>query len=101
MNFRSYQPIINFSKYLRPDQTCEANCNLGTSKFLPRIILHRDDHELEANLIQILDDALKLNIDLSEFAILAPTRGRMKSYGKSNGLCLITNILYKNKIKFI
>jgi hypothetical protein len=31
---------------------------------------------------------------------MAPTRGRMKSYGKSNGLCLISNLLYKNNIKF-
>ena len=36
---------------------------------------------------------------IDHWAILSPTRGRMRGYGNSHGLCLISNILYKAGIK--
>lgn len=99
-NFRSYDPIIQFSKYLRPNQENDIVGHLGKSNCLPNIIFHEDDKELEKHLISILKNAKHYGFNYSEIAILAPTRGRMVGYGRSHGLCLISNLLYKNKIKF-
>lgn len=99
-NFRSYDHIINFSKYLRPVPTLNIDGVLGYYPAKPTIIFHDDDSELEQHLISLLENAKKINIDFSDIAILAPTRGRMRGYGRSNGLCLVSNLLYKNKIKF-
>ena len=99
-NFRSYDSIINFSKYLRPNQSIDISGHLGKSECLPSIIFHENDSELEKYIVTILQNAKKEKIELSDFAILAPTRGRMRGYGKSHGLCFVSNLLYKNKIKF-
>jgi len=99
-NFRSYDPIINFSKYLRPVPTMNIEGHLGESDCKPSIVFHEDDLELETHLMSVLNDAKKCEVDFSDIAILSPTRGKMKGYGKSHGLCLISNLLYKNKIKF-
>jgi hypothetical protein len=99
-NFRSYSPIINFSKYIRPINNLDINCVLGDIKSKPQVILHNSDRELETGILKILSEAERKHKDFSNIAILSPTRGRMRSYGKSNGLCLISNILYKAKIKF-
>jgi len=99
-NFRSKNNIINFSKFLRPNPSLNITGTLGDSDNKPMIIFHEDDIELEKYLIGVLNEAEELGVDLSEIAIMAPTRGRMKSYGNSNGLCLVSNLLYKNNIKF-
>lgn len=99
-NFRSHEGIINFSKYLRPIQDLDVSGTLGNLDCLPTIVFHESDEELEKYLITTIKDAMSCNINLSEIAILAPTRGRMRGYGRSHGLCLISNILFKNKIKF-
>lgn len=99
-NFRSKEPIINFSKWLRPNGLSAIGSKMGSSDILPNIIFHKNDYELETMLIDIIKYAKKHGIDLSDMAILAPTRGKMRGYGKSHGLCLISNILYKSKIKF-
>lgn len=99
-NFRSYDSVIEFSKYLRPIKNLEIKGNLGKSHCLPTFIFHQNDTELEKFLIDILKNAKIQNIDFSDIAILAPTRGRMLGYGRSHGLCLISNLLYKNKVKF-
>lgn len=99
-NFRSHDEIINFSKHLRPIQTLDVKGVKGNIGAKPLILFHEDDNDFKLNLVKIFADAKAAGIDFSEFAILAPTRGRMKSFGKSNGLCLVTNILYENNIKF-
>jgi hypothetical protein len=99
-NFRSHQEIVNFSKHLRPEKTINVSCHLGKAKSLPVSVFYEDEADLEFNLIKLLKTVMEARIDLSDFAILAPTRGRMRSNGRSNGLCFITNILFKNGIKF-
>jgi len=99
-NFRSHESIINFSKHLRPNTDLDVVCELGKNDMKPVIIFHETDYELEELLIRILDEASEKHIEMSDIAILAPTRGRMRGYGKSHGLCLITNILYRAGKKF-
>lgn len=99
-NFRSYDPIINFCDKLRPHTTTNITGNLGKIQCKPHIFFHKNDSELESLLLQIIDSAKNDNIELSDIAILSPTRGRMKGHGKSYGLCFVSNILYKAKIKF-
>ena len=41
-----------------------------------------------------------MKIEESDIAILSPTRGRMRGYGKSHGLCFISNVLYSAGFKF-
>lgn len=98
-NFRSYNPIIQFSKYLRPLQDIDIIGIKGNNNQLPTLFFHKSDYELEKLIVKILKDAKEYNIDYSDIALLAPTRGRMQKF-KSNGLCIISNILYKNNIKF-
>lgn len=99
-NFRSHDEIINFSKHLRPIKTLNVNGVKGNSGAKPLILFHENDNDFKLNLVKIFNDAKESGIDFSEFAILAPTRGRMKGFGKSNGLCLVTNVLFENGIKF-
>jgi hypothetical protein len=99
-NFRSHKEIVNFSKYLRPEQDTNINCKLGKTNNLPVAVFYSDEDDLELNIINLLKKAISAGIDLSEFAILSPTRGKMRSNGGSDGLCLISNVLYKNNIKF-
>jgi hypothetical protein len=99
-NFRSFDSIINFSKYLRPIKTLDITGKLGKSNNLPMIIFHQNDSELEKHLINLLTNAKKNKIKFEDIAILSPTRGRMRGYGKSHGLCLVSNLLYKNKFNF-
>jgi hypothetical protein len=99
-NFRSHQEVVEFSKYLRPNQDVDIICKKTKINRLPVSVFYKDEDDLEVNIIALLKNAERNNIDLSDFAILAPTRGRMRSDGRSNGLCLISNILFKNGYKF-
>lgn len=99
-NFRSHNPIIEFSKHLRPVKDLDVQGQLGQSECLPNFIFHENDSDLEKYLVILIKEAVKQNIDASEIAILSPTRGRMMGQGRSHGLCFISNLLYKNKIKF-
>lgn len=99
-NFRSYLSIVNFSKYLRPFDDYNIICTKGSNNCEPIMMFYEDEKILEDYIVDILKSAMNQNIDLSEFAILSPTRGRMRGCGRSHGLCFISNILYKAKIKF-
>jgi hypothetical protein len=99
-NFRSCDAIVNFSKFLRPFANTNVVCTQGKNDCKPVMIFHENEHVLENQIINLLQDAKKRGINMSDFAILAPTRGRIGSYGKSNGLCLVSNILFKNGIPF-
>ncbi|VBB17969.1 ATP-dependent DNA helicase [Yasminevirus sp. GU-2018] len=99
-NFRSHLPIIEFSKHLRPFDEYDVVCTKGDNNCKPIIMLYEDEKILEEEILDMLHTAQEQGIDLSEFAILAPTRGRMRGCGNSHGLCFISNILYKAKIKF-
>lgn len=99
VNFRSHKNIVDFSKALRPIQT---NITAYKNKLdvLPYFIFSQNEKDVENNLIQIIKIYKERGIDLKDVAILSPIRGRMKGFGKSNGLCLVTNILSKHHIKF-
>jgi len=97
-NFRSHQEIVDFSQYLRPEKNINIMCKKKKSKSLPILMHYKTDKDFEENLISLLEH-IKKNNNLRECAILSPTRGRMRS-DNSNGLCFISNILYKNNIKF-
>lgn len=99
-NFRSYDGIIDFSKWLRPVNDIDVTGARGKMGCKPKIILHQNDSDLEGCIIKFLKFAKKSGVNFKDIAILAPTRGRMKGYGNSYGLCLVSNLLYKNKIKF-
>lgn len=99
-NFRSYKGVIEFSKHLRPDKTMDVICTKGDDGCKPIMILHNDESTFEYYICDILNTLTKGGVDLSDIAILAPTRGRMKGFDRSHGLCLVTNILFKVGIKF-
>ena len=99
VNFRSHKNIVDFSKALRPIQT-EIKAHKPSLDMLPYFIFSQNEKEVEENLIQIIKLYEERGIDLKDVAILSPIRGRMKGFGKSNGLCLVTNILSKHRIKF-
>lgn len=99
-NFRSHKAIVKFSKHLRPFNDYNVKCAKGYNDCEPSLLFYKDENTLETDIIEILNGAIKEGLELSDFAILAPTRGRMNGGGNSNGLCFISNILYKSKIKF-
>jgi hypothetical protein len=99
-NFRSHVSIVDFSKYLRPFGEHDIVCTKGHNNCKPIMMFYEDEKILETNIIDLLKSAQEQNIDLSEFAILSPTRGRMRAGGRSHGLCFISNVLYGAKIKF-
>lgn len=99
-NFRSHLSIVNFSKHLRPFTNNDVVCTKGQNNCKPVLSFYDNEKILEDNVIGLLNDAKNRKIDLSDFAILSPTRGRMRGSGKSHGLCFISNILYKAGIKF-
>ena len=99
-NFRSYDPIVEFSKHLRPIKDIEVKSQLGKSDCVPNFIFHKNDSDLESYLLMLLDGAKQNGINYEDIAILSPTRGRMMGNGRSHGLCFVSNLLYKNKIKF-
>lgn len=99
-NFRSHHEMVEFSKYLRPHMDVDIVSNKPKLKCLPILTTYLNDFELEKNIIDLINSAVSNKINLSSFAILAPTRGNIYSNGRSNGLCLVSNILYKHGIKF-
>jgi thymidine kinase len=100
-NFRSSLPIVNFSKHLRPYKDFDVECMNQDNESIPQMIFYQSENILEEYIINILRSATENNIyDLSDFAILAPTRGKMRGGGQSHGLCLVSNILYRAGIKF-
>ena len=99
MNFRSHKQIVDFSKALRPIQSevCAFKSKLN---MLPHFIFVENEKQIEQNLVELIKIYQEQQINLKDVAILSPVRGRMKGFGKSNGLCLVTNILSKHNIKF-
>ena len=99
-NFRSHSGIVEFSKPIRPIADNDVICTKGDNECKPTMLFYENEKILENYIVEILNEAIKQGFDLSNFAILAPTRGRMRGGGKSHGLCFVSNILYKAKIKF-
>jgi len=100
INFRSAKHIVEFSNYLRPySNNLVTTTRTIKGNILPEFYVHRNEEAIEHDLLQILRDLIKLKVDLSEVAILAPTRGQVQ-HGKSRGLSLVANILYANGIAF-
>jgi hypothetical protein len=99
INFRSHKNIVDFSKQLRPFQS-DISSFKSSINILPYFVFVENEIQFETNLIGLINMYEENNIDLKEVAILSPVRGRMKGFGKSNGLCLVTNILSKYNKKF-
>jgi hypothetical protein len=99
-NFRSHESVVNFSNFLRPFEENDVVCQKGSNGCEPLMMFYEDENILEMNILDILEEAKKRGIDMSKFAILAPTRGRMRGGGRSHGLCFVSNILYKAGFKF-
>lgn len=99
-NFRSHKSIVEFSKHLRPFTEYDVVCSKGDNNCQPLMMFYENESVLEENILCILTEAVNQGIDLSEFAILAPTRGRMRGGGRSHGLCFVSNVLYKAGFKF-
>lgn len=100
INFRSAKHIVEFSNYLRPYSSNDVKTTRELKGgILPEFYVHRNEEAIETDLLQILRDLIKMKVDLSEVAILAPTRGQVQ-HGKSRGLSLIANVLYANSIPF-
>jgi len=100
-NFRSDSSIVEFSSHLRPYQDIKITAHREESGIKPSFHFVQNEKDTERELMKLLTMAKSSHTDLSEIALLCPTRGRMKAYNRSNGLCLLTNILYKNSIKFL
>jgi len=98
-NFRSKKAIVEFSKHLRPNSTPITSINEDNG-LKPILFFTENDSQFEEQLMVIIKGAMEENVDLKDIAIIAPTRGKMKSWGLSHGLCFITNILFKNSIPF-
>jgi hypothetical protein len=100
INFRSAKHIVEFSNYLRPYSSGQITTTKALKgEILPVFYVHRNDEAIEHDLMQILRDLVKQKVDLSDVAILAPTRGQVQ-HGKSRGLSLLANILFANEISF-
>lgn len=100
-NFRSYGNIVHFSKYLRPVQNTDVYCNKTTIDCKPIMMFHNKESEFEKCIVDLLRKSIYTRkIEASDFAILSPTRGKMRGWDRSHGLCFITNILSKAKIPF-
>jgi len=99
-NFRSHQSVVSFSKYLRPSAQYDIVCTKGENGCKPIMMFYEDDLILEGYIVDIINSAKANGIDLSEIAILSPTRGKMREMGRSHGLCFVSNLLYRAKIPF-
>ena len=99
-NFRSHQSIVDFSKYLRPSVQYDIVCTKGDNGCRPIMMFYEDEKILEGYIIDIINSAKANDIDLSDLAILSPTRGKMRGMGRSHGLCFVSNFLYRAKIPF-
>lgn len=105
-NFRSHKGVLDFSNHLRPFGDTEITCMRGEIKGdnkiiqKPLLLFHKSEKDFEDAVVSILNWGMQSKIDLSNFAILSPTRGMMRGHGKSNGLCFLTNVLFKSGIKF-
>lgn len=99
-NFRSYDEIIEFSKYLRPHQEHDIVGVKGKAEEIPCIYVAKNSNDVEKFIIDSIKWAVETKgMKYGEIAILAPTRGYIKN-GASKGLCLVTNVLHLNKIPF-
>ena len=99
-NFRSSPNIVNFSQYLRPFNNIDIKCTKQNIDLKPLFLFVKTNKEFEINLIRLLNEATKYEINFKDIAIIAPTRGVIKGTDKSKGLCFITNILHKYNFKF-
>lgn len=105
INYRSAKHIVDFSKHLR----CYNDTNIKTVKKLqdntikPTFFCYNKEEDIENEIIRIIKQLKKINIDLADICILAPTRGHLKGnkYTKSRGLSLVSNMLINNNIPFV
>lgn len=94
VNFRSSQEIINFSEFLKPIRTIPTKS--ATNKTGNKVVVmskpSKDVHQFILNYVKFYDG------DLSEIAIICPTKGTGKF--NSVGLSVFFNLFKVNKIPF-
>lgn len=96
LNFRSSQQIINFAEYLKPIPTTQSkSANNKTGP--PVTILIKNISEIHANILHFIE-LYKKEKDLSEIAIICPTRG-IGTYN-SVGLSVFFNLFKLKNIPF-
>lgn len=94
-NFRSHSEIIEFSKNLRHDNNHPIISSKNYINIKPVIY----EGNIEDKLIKIISDFIDENIDLSDIAIISPIKGKI-TLNSATGLCMVSNVLSKYKIKF-
>ena len=95
-NFRSHREIIDFSKYLRFDNSHPIISSKDNIGYTP-IIYHG---YVEEKLIQLINELIeKPDTDMSDIAIISPIKGKI-TLNSATGLCMVSNVLSKNNIKF-
>lgn len=106
-NYRSYDFNVEFSKHLRPYQNIDIIAhkklpNNNNNKNRPLFFSHDKDDYIARDIIDVIRLLTKNNVDGSNIAILAPTRGYLSCSPTklSKGLCLIANILTRENIPF-
>lgn len=102
-NYRSHGHIVEFCSHLRP-YSCSSLTYVEREKTLDvTFYSYYNSSVFETYLISLLTFFISKNIPLHKVAILAPTRGylkTMKGLSKYKGLCYISNLLFKHKIPF-
>ncbi len=95
LNFRSTQEIIDFSECLKPIATTRSVS--GTNKIGPKVtIMTKQAIQIHKLILYFLKQYEKKN-DLSNIAIICPTRGT--GVNANTGLAMIFNFLKSNHIK--
>ena len=94
-NFRSSSEIIDFSKSLRSDMTHQIVSSNGPINIKPIIY----EGNIEEILVQKINELREDNVELSDIAIIAPIKGKI-TLNISTGLCMVSNALSNNNIKF-
>lgn len=104
-NYRSQGHIVEFCSNLRPYNT--ATINFENEKSHPNLEVtfytYKNSCSFENFLLSILHFFKAKNIPFHKVAILAPTRGYLKTQKgicQYKGLCYVANLLYKHEIPF-
>lgn len=104
-NYRSQSHIVDFCSNLRPYNTIQLNYE--NERAHPNLDVtfysYHNTQSFENYIISILHFFKAKNIPLHKIAILAPTRGYLKTVKgvtKYRGLCYIANLLFKHEIPF-
>jgi len=104
-NFRSYEHIVDFCKFLRPYNSIDVtahkifNSKNTYNKNKTMFFTFSNNDFIQKQVTTIINNIKSHNIDISTIAILAPTRGYIKN-NKAKGLAFVSNMLAHRNIPF-